>query len=185
MNNKQSTKKSTTKKVVNTSVKKDRKNNNEFLDKLKEIFNKVKNIVVKFFKLHWDILLINVIAFILTVFVESQYIDFYNIVALVNAIIFVAIPTAIISYKRNIKTKDLLISIPFLYILFLIFLDYCTIRELYGINTINQDSFPNYIDALMTVFMFTFFEYITLFIVNKIKKKKEDKKVQTKKKIKK
>ena len=35
---------------------------------------------------------------------------------------------------------------------------------------------PNYIDALLVVFIFTSFEYITAFIVNKLKLKKKIKK---------
>lgn len=165
-----------------------KKTSNYGIDKIKTFFNKLKNIVIKFLKKHWDILLINLIVFILTVFIESQYI--YNLKFLgwvFNALVFIVVPTLIISLKRNIKTKDILIGIPFLYLLFLIFLDYCTIRELYGINKVYHDTFPNYIDALMVVFIFIFIEYITVILINKLKKKiyKDNKKVETKKKIKK
>ena len=69
---------------------------------------------------------------------------------------------------RPMKTKEILISIPILYLLFLIFLDYCTIRELYGISSLGLDKTPNYIDALLVVFVFTMIEYVSAFITLKI-----------------
>lgn len=159
------------------------------LNKLKIVFNKLKIIVLKFLRKHWDLILMNIIIFILTVFIESQYL--YNLKLLIwfsNTILFIIIPTILFTYKRPIKSKDIVLSLPILYVLFLIFLDYCTIRELYGISSLGLDKTPNYVDAIMVVFIFTTFEYITAYIVNKIKDKKiktDSKKVPTKKKIKK
>lgn len=172
---KQQAKKQTTSKAKTTG--------NNILNKIKMILNKIKNVVLKFLKKHWDLILMNIIIFILTVFVESQYI--YNLKLLAwffNAVLFIVVPTLLFSLKRNIRGKDIIISIPILYILFLIFLDYCTIRELYGISTLGIDTFPNYIDALMVVFVFTFFEYITVALINKFKINKT---THVKKKIKK
>lgn len=146
-------------------------------DKIKNIFNKIKQVVLKFLKSYWDLILMNIIIFILTVFIESQYL--YNLKLLVwffNTILFILIPTLLFTIFRPIKSKTIFMSIPILYILFLIFLDYCTIRELYGISSLGLDKTPNYIDALLVVFIFTSFEYITAFIVNKIKDKKKIKK---------
>ena len=156
----------------NKKVETNKKTSNEGSNKSKEIINKVKDVVVCFLKKHWDILLINIVVFILAVFIESQYI--YNLKFLAwafNLILFIVVPTALVCIKRDLKSKDVLISIPFLYILFLICLDYCTIRELYGISTLYNDTFPNYIDALMVVFIFSFFEYVTIVFANVIKKK--------------
>ena len=89
-----------------------------------------------------------------------------------NTILFIVLPTILFTIIRPLKSKDIFISLPIFYILFLIFLDYCTIRELYGISSLGLDKTPNYIDALLVVFIFTSFEYITAFIVNKIKDKK-------------
>lgn len=187
-NKKQNTKKTTKKQTLKKQeINKTKTTDNDILENIKKFFIKVKDIVLKFLKNHWDIIVMNIIIFIFTIFIESQYI--YNLKLLVwfsNTILFIVIPTLLFSLKRNLKTKDVLFSIPILYILFLIFLDYCTIRELYGISTLRIDTFPNYIDALMVVFVFTFFEYITITLVNKLKNNKEQpKKVETKKKIKK
>lgn len=146
---------------------------NASLDKLRIILNKIKKIVFNFFKSHWDLILLDIIIFILTVFIESQYL--YKLKLLVwffNTILFIVLPTILFTIIRPLKSKDIFISLPIFYILFLIFLDYCTIRELYGISSLGLDKTPNYIDALLVVFIFTSFEYITAFIVNKIKDKK-------------
>ena len=167
-----------------------KKASNEGMEKVKKFFIKLKDIVLNFLKKHWDILLINLIVFILTVFVEPLFFDYtLRFFGILTAFAFILIPTALISLKRNIKTKNVLISLPVLYILFLIFLDYCTTRELYGINNLGIDTFPNYIDALMVVFIFTFAEYLVIYIINKLKNNKKEtkttKKIETKKKIKK
>ena len=146
---------------------------NASLDKLRIILNKIKKIVFNFFKSRWDLILLDIIIFILTVFIESQYL--YKLKLLVwffNTILFIVLPTILFTIIRPLKSKDIFISLPIFYILFLIFLDYCTIRELYGISSLGLDKTPNYIDALLVVFIFTSFEYITAFIVNKIKDKK-------------
>lgn len=160
------------------------------LDKLRIILNKIKKIVFNFFKSHWDLILLDIIIFILTVFIESQYL--YNLKLLVwffNTILFIVLPTILFTIIRPLKSKDIFISLPIFYILFLIFLDYCTIRELYGISSLGLDKTPNYIDALLVVFIFTSFEYLTAYIVNRIKDKKINKQtekvISKKKKIKK
>ena len=150
-----------------------KKSENNIQSKLKIILNNLKKILIKFLKRHWDILLMNLIIFILTVFIESIYM--YNlkmILWLLNTFIYIVIPTIIFTIKRPIKSKDIIISIPTLYILFLIFLNFCTIRELYGISSLGLDKTPNYVDALFVVFIFTFIEYIVTFIVTRIKDKK-------------
>ena len=142
--------------------------------KLVDLINKLKSIVIAFFKKHGDIVVMNIIIFILTVFIESLYI--YNLKLLMwffNTIIFIAGPTILFTLKRSLKTKDVLISIPTLYILFLIFLDFCTIRELYGISSLGLDKTPNWVDAIMVVLAFTCIEYITIYLVNKFKNKKK------------
>ncbi len=151
------------------------------LDKIKTFLKKLLIIILKFLKKYWQLIVMNIVIFILTVFIESQYI--YNLKLLVwffNTILFIVIPTIIFTIKFNIKSKDIVLSIPMLYILFLIFLNYCTIRELYGISSLGLDKTPNYVDAIMVVFVFTLFEYIPAFIINKImNKNKVDKKVKT------
>ena len=165
---------------VKKSKSKNTKSNvetNFSLDKLKKLLNKIKIVVFNFFKSYWDLILMNIMIFVLTVFIESQYL--YNLKLLVwffNTILFIVLPTILFTIIRPLKSKDIFLSLPIFYILFLIFLDYCTIRELYGISSLGLDKTPNYIDALLVVFIFTSFEYITAFIVNKIKDKKKIKK---------
>ena len=142
-------------------------NNNQSQNKASEIFNKIKILVLNFFKRHWSLIIMNIIIFILTVFIESIYI--YNLKFLVwvfNTFLFVLIPTILFTLKFKIKSKDIILSIPILYILFFIFLDFCTLRDLYGITKGNLDTIPSYIDALLVVFIFTFLEYLGCFITN-------------------
>ena len=146
---------------------------NDLMNSLKKIFKKIKLVIINFLKKHWDLIFMNIIIFILTVFIESKYI--YKLKLLIwffNTIIFIVIPTTIFTLKSPIKSRDIVLSLPMLYILFLIFLKYCTIRELYGISSLGMDKTPNWVDAIMVVFAFTLFEYITALITNKIKDKK-------------
>ncbi len=142
-------------------------------NKIKPLLNKIKKILVIFLKKYWDLILMNIIIFSLTVFIESIYM--YNlkmIIWMVNTLLFIVIPTIVFTIVRPIKSKSIVISIPILYILFLIFLNFCTIRELYGISSLGLDKTPNYIDALLVVFIFTFIEYIVTFVVTRLKDKK-------------
>jgi len=142
-------------------------NNNQSQNKASEIFNKIKILVLNFLKRHWSLIIMNIIIFILTVFIESIYI--YNLKFLVwvfNTFLFVLIPTILFTLKFKIKSKDIILSIPILYILFFIFLDFCTLRDLYGITKGNLDTIPSYIDALLVVFIFTFLEYLGCYITN-------------------
>lgn len=142
-------------------------NNNQSQNKASEIFNKIKILVLNFLKRHGSLIIMNIIIFILTVFIESIYI--YNLKFLVwvfNTFLFVLIPTILFTLKFKIKSKDIILSIPILYILFFIFLDFCTLRDLYGITKGNLDTIPSYIDALLVVFIFTFLEYLGCYITN-------------------
>ena len=179
------------KKVINKSniKNKNTKKKNSNMDKLKIVFKKILvklrivgqkllRIIFKFLKRYWQLILMNIIIFILTVFIESIYI--YNLKFLVwvaNTFLFVIVPTIIFTLKFKIKSKDIILSIPMLYIMFLMFLDFCTLRDLYGITSGRLDKVPNFIDALMVVFIFTFLEYITVYIINHIGHKNNLKKI--------
>lgn len=150
-----------------------KKKDNKLLDTIKIILKRIKKASIIFLKKYWDIIVMNIIIFILTVFIESIYIHKLKLLVwFLNTILFVSIPTIIMYLKRNMKTKTILMSIPILYILFLIFLDYCTIRELYGISSLGIDKTPNYVDAILVVFVFTMIEYVSALITCKFKKSK-------------
>ena len=152
------------------------KNNNKKSsdNRLIDLSNVIKKVVKSFFKKNWNILVMNIIIFILTVFIESLYFSRFNFFELLNAIVFIAVITTIFVLKYSVNRKQILISIPMLYLLFLIFLNYCTLRELYGISSLGLDKIPNFIDALFVVFAFTFFEYITVLVINKVNKGKKE-----------
>ena len=150
-----------------------KKKDNKLLDTIKIILKRIKKASIIFLKKYWDIIVMNIIIFILTVFIESIYIHKLKLLVwFLNTILFASIPTIIMYLKRNMKTKTILMSIPILYILFLIFLDYCTIRELYGISSLGIDKTPNYVDAILVVFAFTMIEYVSALITCKFKKSK-------------
>jgi hypothetical protein len=154
----------------NMSTKKN--NSNVFFDKIKKLFNKIKDVVLKFLDRYWQLIVLDIVIFILTVFIESIYI--YNLKFLMwvsNTLLFIIIPTIILTLLFKIKSKDIIVSVPIFYVLFLIFLDFCTLRDLYGITTRTHDILPSFIDALLVVFIFTCFEYVTCFITNKVKDK--------------
>lgn len=186
-----SKKKVNNKKVINKSNKIKKSSNSKkfnmdklkivlkkFLTKLKIVGQNLLKIIFKFLKRYWQLILMNIIIFILTVFIESIYI--YNLKFLMwvaNTFLFVIVPTIIFTLKFKIKSKDIILSIPMLYIMFLMFLDFCTLRDLYGITSGRLDKVPNFIDALMVVFIFTFLEYVTVYIINRVGQRKNSKKI--------
>ncbi len=131
---------------------------------------KTNNKVIALIKEYWPLLLMNVIIFVLTIFVESLYI--YKMgqgLVIINTVLFVMIPTIIFTALNKVKSRHVAVSVPMLYILFLIFLDYCTAHDLYGITSSRFDVIPNFIDALLVVFIFVFIEYLSSFITMRIK----------------
>lgn len=146
---------------------------NEKKKDIKTILCNIGKSILNFFNKHWPLILMNVIIFSLAVFIESIYI--YNIgvvYQMLNTVLFIIIPTIIFCILGKVKSMDIIISIPVLYVLFLIFLNFCTMRDLYGITSGSLDSIPNYIDALFVVFIFTLVEYIPALIIKQIKKNK-------------
>lgn len=188
MSNNKTTKKGNIKKtktrVINTGNKKGSTNKwqvvlKNILISIKRFGKRLLYIICRFLKRYWQLILMNIIIFILTVFIESIYI--YNLKFLMwvtNTVLFVVIPTIIFTIKFKIKSKDIVLSIPMLYVLFLMFLDFCTLRDLYGITSGRLDKVPNFIDALMVVFIFTFLEYITVYLINRIQNNKLTKKIK-------
>jgi hypothetical protein len=151
-------------------------------DKLKKLLNCIKSFLLKN---KW-IIIMNIIIFIMTVFIESLYMYQIKVwLMIVNTLIFIIVPTFIFNLKYRIRTKDILLSMPILYILFLIFLGFCTQRDIFYITSGSNsvDTIPNFIDALFVVFVFTFVEYFTTLFTTKVilKEKKKVTKKKTKK----
>lgn len=140
-----------------------------FKDVLKQIGKKI----LKFFNKYGLLIIMNAIIFSLTIFIESIYFYHIGLWWVLNTILFIVVPTVIFCIWGKIDSLDVIVSVPVLYILFLIFLNFCTMRDLYGITSGNLDSIPNYIDALFVTFIFTFIEYITAYIVKVIKNHKK------------
>lgn len=188
MSNNKTTKKVNIKKtktrVMSTGNKKGSTNKwkvvlKNILINIKRFGEKLLYIIYRFLKRYWQLILMNIIIFILTVFIESIYIyDLKFLTWVTNTVLFVVIPTIIFTIKFKIKSKDIVLSIPMLYVLFLMFLDFCTLRDLYGITSGRLDKVPNFIDALMVVFIFTFLEYITVYLINRIQNNKLAKKIK-------
>lgn len=100
----------------------------------------------------------------------------------------IVIVTDVFYLLKKIKYEEILFSIIILFVLNLIFIKYCTIRDLYGITSHGSlDKCPALIDALFVDFIIVFIEYVTLFLTRFIKNKKEKivKKQETLKTVKK
>ncbi len=137
-----------------------------------EIVDKILNCVKKIFKKYWTLFAMNAVIFILTVFIESTYIyKLGTITWMLNTLIFIVVPTIIFYKKKKFDIKSLVLSVPILYILFLIFMDFCTLRDLYGITSSSLNQIPSFISALLVVFIFTFIEYLTISITDFLSKK--------------
>ena len=149
------------------------------MEKVKDIFNKYKMIV-----------LMNVIVFIVLFFGLGLFIvpHFKAIVWRILFVLLTILVTDIFYILKKIKYEQVLLSLPIIFILNLIFLKFCTLRDLYGITSYEiNDKCPAIIDALLIDMIIVFIEYVTLlitrFIINIARKDiKEEKKKTTKKK---
>ncbi len=129
---------------------------------------------IKFLKKYKYLIILDIIIFILTVFVESLYMyKVGKIIWLISTLLYIIIPTIVMAAINKVKAKEIVISIPIFYVLFLIFLNYCTMRDLYGITSGSLDKIPSFIDALFVVFAFTLIEYISAKTVSLFKRKKK------------
>lgn len=149
-----------------------------FLNNLKELIIKYSKITykksVKFLKRYKYLILLNVIIFILTVFIESLYMyKVGKIIWVISTFLFIVIPTMIMCIIRKVKASEIIVSLPIFYVLFLIFLNYCTMRDLYGITSGSLDKIPNFIDAIFVVFAFSLIQYGSAKVVELFKGKKK------------
>ena len=162
-----------------------------------------KESIIKFLKEHVGIFLINVIIFLVLLFLIPLMINHVNPIIWRTLFVLTIIVVTDLFYLFNkMKYEHILYSLLILFIFNLIFLDYCTIRDLYGITSHGSlDKSPAIIDALLVDMVIVFIEYLTLFvtrfiknIINKKKKvnntteeqikeeKVEEKKIEPKKK---
>ena len=132
------------------------------LDKLKKVF--LNNAMI---------VLMNVIIFVMIFFILPLLIVRVNPIIWRIAFLFIiAIITNVFYLTKKIKYEQVLISLPILFILNLLILNYCTLNDLYGITSHGSlDKCPAIIDALMVDMIIVFVEYVTLFITRFINKK--------------
>lgn len=154
---------------------------NKCKDKLLLVLKNILKIIVKFLKTYKYLIALDVIVFILAVFIESLFMyKVGQLVWVLATILFVVIPTIVFNVINKVSLKDIKVSLFIFYLLFLIFLKFCTMRDLYGITSGDVDFLPNFIDAIFVVFIFTMLEYIPTGIIEKIKNKKTKKEVKKK-----
>ena len=163
-----------------------------------------KENILRFLKEHVGILIMNLIIFVILFFLIPLLFNVVNpYIWRVLFLLVIIVTTSLFYIFNKIKYEHVLYSLPILFILNLIIIKYCTIRDLYGITAHgNLDKAPAIIDALLVDIVIVFIEYITLFItrlinnvINKNKKivntkeekieKKEDNKKEEKQVVKK
>ena len=138
-----------------------------------------KENILRFLREHVGILIMNLIIFIILFFLIPLLFNIVNPYIWRALFLLVIIVTTSLLYIFNkIKYEHVLYSLPILFILNLIIIKYCTIRDLYGITSHgNLDKSPAIIDALLVDIIIVFIEYVTLFItrliLNIINKKKK------------
>ena len=143
-----------------------------------------KESIIKFLKEHVGIFLMNVIIFIVLFLLIPLMINHVNPIIWRTLFVLTIIVVTDLFYLFNkMKYEHILYSLLILFIFNLIFLDYCTIRDLYGITSHGSlDKSPAILDALLVDMVIVFIEYVTLFITRFIKKIiNKNKKVNNKK----
>ena len=143
-----------------------------------------KESIIKFLKEHVGIFLMNVIIFIVLFLLIPLMINHVNPIIWRTLFVLTIIAVTDLFYLFNkMKYEHILYSLLILFIFNLIFLDYCTIRDLYGITSHGSlDKSPAILDALLVDMVIVFIEYVTLFITRFIKKIiNKNKKVNNKK----
>ena len=143
-----------------------------------------KDSIIKFLKEHVGIFLMNVIIFIVLFLLIPLMINHVNPIIWRTLFVLTIIAVTDLFYLFNkMKYEHILYSLLILFIFNLIFLDYCTIRDLYGITSHGSlDKSPAILDALLVDMVIVFIEYVTLFVTRFIKKIiNKNKKVNNKK----
>ena len=131
-----------------------------------------KESIIKFLKEHVGIFLMNVIIFIVLFLLIPLMINHVNPIIWRTIFVLTIIAVTDLFYLFNkMKYEHILYSLLILFIFNFIFLDYCAIRDLYGITSHGSlDKSPAILDALLVDMVIVFIEYATLFITRFIKK---------------
>ena len=147
-----------------------------------------KENIIKFLKDHMMVFIMNFVLFIILFFLIPLLFSVVNPIIWRLIFLFVIAITTILFYLiGKMKYEHVLYSLPILFILNIIILKYCTIRDLYGITSHGSlDKCPAIIDTLLVDMVIVFIEYVSLFITRLIKNiasksKKVEVKVEEKK----
>lgn len=150
-----------------------------------------KENIIKFLKDHMMVFIMNVVLFIILFFLIPLLFNIVNpIIWRILFLLSIALVTVLFYLVGKMKYEHVIYSLPILFILNIIFLKYCTIRDLYGITSHGSlDKCPAIIDALLVDIVIVFVEYAALFIARFIKntanKSKKEEVKETKKVVKK
>lgn len=150
-----------------------------------------KENIIKFLKEHMMVFFMNVVLFAILFFLIPLLFNLVNpIIWRVLFLLSIALVTVLFYLVGKMKYEHVLYSLPILFILNIFILNYCTVRDLYGITSHgNLDKCPAIIDALLVDIVIVFIEYVALFITRLIKnilnKKKKEEVKETKKVVKK
>ena len=86
-------------------------------------------------------------------------------------LVFTILPTVAFYLRKLFKKYQIMMGVPFFYLLILCILDSCTIKDLYGITAHGElDKSPAWIDALLVTFIIVFFQYIGLTVINLVRR---------------
>ncbi len=131
-----------------------------------------KEKVLNFLRDRIGIFVMNIIIFVALFFLIPLLFNHVNpfIWRLLFVLVIIGVTDAFYLTKK-IKYDDVLYSIIVLFIFNLIFLDYCTIQDLYGITSHGSlDKCPAILDALLVDIVIVFIEYITLLMTRMFKR---------------
>ena len=147
----------------------------EIEDKKENIESPIKKIgdyLIEKIKKYKYLFILDFVVFLLLFFlIPTVILEVQPFIWMALFLVFTILPTVAFYLRKLFKKYQIMMGVPFFYLLILCILDSCTIKDLYGITAHGElDKSPAWIDALLVTFIIVFFQYIGLTVLNLVRR---------------
>ena len=147
----------------------------EIEDKKENIESPIKKIgdyLIEKIKKYKYLFILDFVVFLLLFFlIPTVILEVQPFIWMALFLVFTILPTVAFYLRKLFKKYQIMMGVPFFYLLILCILDSCTIKDLYGITAHGElDKAPAWIDALLVTFIIVFFQYIGLTVINLVRR---------------
>ena len=147
----------------------------ELEDKKENIESPIRKIgdyLIEKIKKYKYLFILDFVVFLLLFFlIPTVILEVQPFIWMALFLVFTILPTVAFYLRKLFKKYQIMMGVPFFYLLILCILDSCTIKDLYGITAHGElDKSPAWIDALLVTFIIVFFQYIGLTVINLVRR---------------